>query len=214
MKIVVIGSTGTLGSAVIRALRTRHDVLGVSRHSTPAVDIANPSTVEALFQSIAEIDAVVCCAGRAVFKPLTELSREDFDLSIKSKLMGQVGVIRAAMTRINDGGSITVTSGVLAQRPTVGSGAVSLVNAGLEGFVRVAALEAPRGLRINVVSPPWVKETLEKLGMDPSHGIPADLAAKAYVAAVEGKFQGETIDPTRLPTPVGAPAGVGPLVYP
>lgn len=44
-----------------------------------------------------------------------------------------------------------------------GSAAVSLVNSALEGFGRAAALEAPRGIRVNVVSPPWVTETLQAM---------------------------------------------------
>jgi NAD(P)-dependent dehydrogenase (short-subunit alcohol dehydrogenase family) len=55
---------------------------------------------------------------------------------------------------------------LLAMHPIRGSASVSLVNAGLEGFVRAAALEMPRRLRINAVSPPWVKEKMVKLGMD------------------------------------------------
>jgi NAD(P)-dependent dehydrogenase (short-subunit alcohol dehydrogenase family) len=58
------------------------------------------------------------------------------------------------------GGSVTVTSGVLARQPMPGGAAISMVNAGLEGFVRGAAAEAPRGVRVNAVSPPWVTETL------------------------------------------------------
>lgn len=198
MKIVVIGSTGTIGAAVVRALSGRHEVIGASRSGEPRVDIETPSSVAALFASLSGIDAVVCCAGRAAFKPIDQLSDEDLRFSVGSKLMGQVAVIRAAMPRLNDGGSITVTSGVLSQKPMPGSGAVSLVNAGLEGFVRAAALEAPRGIRVNAVSPPWVEETLLKLQMDPSIGMPAEAVAKAYVAAVEGKHQGQTLDPAQL----------------
>jgi len=91
-----------------------------------------------------------------------------------------------------------VTTGVLAMRPMPGSAAISLVNAGLEGFVRAAALEMPRRLRINAVSPSWVKETLVKLRMDPAPGLAAADVAKAYVAAVEGAYQGKILDPSRI----------------
>ena len=96
---------------------------------------------------------------------------------------------------MRDGGSVTVTSGVLAQRPMPGGAAISMVNAGLEGFVRGAAAEATRGVRVNVVSPPWVSETLVALKMDPSQGLPAATVARAYVAAVTGRGNGETLDP-------------------
>jgi NAD(P)-dependent dehydrogenase (short-subunit alcohol dehydrogenase family) len=109
--------------------------------------------------------------------------------------MGQVSVTRTAKDHLRDGGSITLTTGVLAVQPTAGSASISMVNAGLEGFVRAAALELPRKLRINAVSPPWVRETLIKLGMDPTPGLPSAEVAKAYVAAVEGSHQGRILDP-------------------
>ena len=49
-------------------------------------------------------------------------------------------------------------------------------------------------MRVNVVSPPWISETLTALNMDPSLGITAAACAKAYVAAIEGKYQGQTLD--------------------
>src|SRR5256886_12648606 len=134
-------------------------------------------------------------AGQARFKPLDELSDADFHFSIDNKLMGQVNLVRYGLGSIVDGGSITITSGVLAQQPSRGSAAISLVNAGLEGFARAAALEAPRGIRINVVSPPWVTETLQALGMPLQGGLPAATVAQAYVACVEGTATGQVISP-------------------
>lgn len=196
MKIVVIGSTGTIGAAVARALAKQHEVIGIHRKSNPGVDITQHGSIKNLFDKVTGIDAVVSCAGGAAWKPLDQLTDEDFAMSLGYKLMGQANIVRAALRHVRDGGSVTVTSGVLAQKPTVGSAAVSLVNAGLEGFVRAAALEAPRGIRVNVVSPPWVTETLAQLGMDTSHGVPADRVAQAYVSVVEGTQQGATIQAT------------------
>jgi hypothetical protein len=65
----------------------------------------------------------------------------------------------------------------------------------LKALFRGAALEMPRRLRINPVSPPWVKETMVKLGMDPAAGLSAADVAKAYVVAVEGSDQGAILDP-------------------
>lgn len=193
MKIVVIGSTGTIGAAVVRALAKQHEVIGIHRKSDPGVDITQAASIKNLFDKITGIDAVISCAGGAAWKPLDQLTDEDFAMSLGYKLMGQANIVRAALRHVRDGGSVTVTSGILAQKPMVGSAAVSLVNAGLEGFVRAAALEAPRRIRVNVVSPPWVTETLAKLGMDTSHGLPADRVAQAYVSVVEGTQQGATI---------------------
>ena len=194
MKIVVIGATGTIGKAVAEALAARHEVVRVSRNGTPRADLEDAASLARLCEAVKDVDAVVSCAGRAAFKPLAQLSDADFEVGLRSKLMGQVNLVRIAMRHLRDGGSITLTSGVMAHEPMPGGAAISLVNAALEGFVTGAAIELPRGLRINVVSPPWISETLAALKMDPKGGIPAADCAKAFVAAVEGKDQGRTLD--------------------
>lgn len=193
MKIIVIGATGTIGKAVADALG-KHEVVRVSRNGPVKADLEDPASLERLFETVKDVDAVICCAGSAAFKPLEQLSDEDFQLGLRSKLMGQVNLVRAAMRHVRDGGSITLTSGVLAREPMPGGAAISLVNAALEGFVTGAAIELPRGLRLNVVSPPWISETLLALKMDPKIGIPAAACAQAYVAAFEGSDRGKTID--------------------
>lgn len=171
MKAVVIGATGTIGQAVAAALEERgHEVLRVGRTSGDyQADIADPESVKKLFEEAAPFDAVVCAAGEAAFDDLTELSDDDFELSLTSKLMGQVNLVRCGLPHLREkGGSFTLVSGVLSQEPTPGSAAVSMVNAGVEAFARAAALEMPPGVQVNVVSPPWVSETLEAMGRDPS----------------------------------------------
>ena len=195
MKIIVVGATGTIGAEVVEALSTRHEVVGVARGTELKVNLEEPATVRALFERIREPDAVISCAGGAVFKPFAELTDADYELGLRSKLMGQVSLARIAKDHLRDGGSITLTTGVLAMQPMPESASISMVNAGLEGFVRAAALKLPRKLRINAVSPPWVKETLIKLRMDPAPGMASAAVAKAYVAAVEGSHQGKILDP-------------------
>lgn len=194
MKVIVIGATGTIGAPLVKQLTDRgHEVVAASRHSAMRVDIAEPDSIESLFKQVPRADAVVCCAGEAVFKPFPALSDEDFQVGLHSKLMGQVNLARTAARSIADGGSITLTAGVLASQPMVGSASISLVNAALEGFVRAAALELPRGLRINVVSPPWVTETLTRLGMHAEVQARAADVALAYVALVEGTQDGQVV---------------------
>lgn len=194
MKIIVIGATGTIGKAVADALAGKHEVVRASRSGAVKADLEDPASLARLFETVKDVDAVVCCAGSAAFKPLAQLSDGDFQVGLRSKLMGQVNLVRTAMRHLRDGGSITLTSGVLAHEPMPGGAAISLVNAALEGFVTGAAIELPRGLRVNVVSPPWITETLVALKMDPKIGIPAADCAKAYVAAVEGRDTGKTLD--------------------
>lgn len=195
MRVIVVGATGTIGRAVADALDARHEVLRVS-HSTGdlRVDIASPDSIRRLFQQTGPVDAVVSCAGSGAFRPLEQLTDDDFAFSLRNKLMGQVNLVRLGLEHVKDGGSFTLTSGVLAQSPMPGSAAISLVNAGLEGFTRAAALEAPRGIRVNVVSPPWVSETLEAMGQDGAGGLPAATVAKAYVHSLETGTTGTVLD--------------------
>jgi NAD(P)-dependent dehydrogenase (short-subunit alcohol dehydrogenase family) len=195
MRILLIGATGTIGRAVAAAL-SKHDLIMASHEKAPEkVDITDPGSIQALLKRVGQVDAIVSAAGGAAFKPLAELTDADFAFSLKSKLMGQVNVTRYGFAAVKDGGSITLTGGTLSQQPMIGSGAVSLVNAGLEGFGRAAALEAPRRIRVNVVSPPWVSETLQAMGQDPKGGLPAAAVAKSYVASVEGRDTGRIITP-------------------
>lgn len=195
MKVVIVGATGTIGRAVVQALSGRHEVIEVGKtRGAYQADITSKDSIQRLFQAVAPFDALVSTTGAGAFKGLTELTDEDFQHSLSNKLMGQVNLARLALPHLRDQGSITLTSGVLAQEPMKGSAAISLVNAGLEGFGRAAALEAPRGIRVNVVSPPWVNETLDAMGMKGVPGMPAVKVAAAYVESVEGKRTGEVLD--------------------
>lgn len=199
MRVIVIGGTGTIGSAVVAALSARHEVVVVGRsRGSVHMDLASPDSIRAMFEAVGAFDAVVSAAGQAKFGRLPELTDADYAFSFSNKLMGQVNLVRIGCQFMADGGSFTLTSGVLSQEPITGSVSISMVNAGIEGFVRAAALEVPRGIRINVVSPPWVTETLIARKMDPSHGMPVATVARAYLASIEGSMTGHTLDPRKL----------------
>lgn len=197
MRILVIGANGTIGRAVVAALSAGNEIISASLRSSPVkVDMADPESIRRMYRSLGKLHAVVCAAGQAKFAPLAQLGDADFRFCLDNKLMGQVNVVRFGFDHMEDGGSFTLTTGILAQAPMPGSAAISLVNAGLEGFVRAAAMEAPRNVRVNAVSPPWVTETLQALKMDVSQGLPAAVVARAYVRSVTGDDTGSTLQPS------------------
>jgi NAD(P)-dependent dehydrogenase (short-subunit alcohol dehydrogenase family) len=196
MRILVIGASGTIGKEVVALLGRSHEVVRAARSGGDVtVDIRDVASLRSALDGVKPLDAIVSAAGSGAWKPLAELSDDDFARSLGYKLMGQVNVIRYGFEALRDGGSITVTSGILAANPMQGSAAISLVNSGLEGFARAAALEAPRGIRVNVVSPPWVSETLVEMGQDPSGGLPSATVARTYAESVEGTMTGQILVP-------------------
>jgi len=193
MKIVLIGASGTIGRAVQAELSQRHEV--VSANSTSGdfrVDIADPASIRQLYARVGEFDAVVSTAGKVHFGPLEQFTAEQFDVGLRNKLMGQVSLVTLGLAHIRDGGSFTLTSGLLNEEPIRQGASASMVNGGLEGFVRSAAIELPRGLRINLVSPTVIEEALPAYGpfFRGVKGVPAAEAALGYARSVEGAQTG------------------------
>jgi NAD(P)-dependent dehydrogenase (short-subunit alcohol dehydrogenase family) len=192
MRIVVVGATGTIGSAVSAALESSgHQVLRVGASSGDVrADIANPTSIRALYAGAGRVDAVVCCAGLAKSGPLQDLTDADFATSLQSKLMGQVNLVRYGLGVVTEGGSFTLTSGDLSQKPAPRASAMSMAGAAVEAFARAAALDLEGRYRVNVVSPVWVAESRMKAGLDPMPGIWAKDLARYYVDFVEGDQTG------------------------
>jgi len=193
MRIILIGATGTIGGAVANILSARHEVISASRSGDIRVDLSDPRSISAMYEKVGKIDAIVSAAGSGAFGPLDALTDEDFAFGLGNKLMGQVNLVRIGSRYINDNGSFTLTSGVLAQEPMPGSVSISMANAALEGFTRAAALELADGQRVNTVSPVFVRETMEMMGMDSAWGMPAAQVAYAYKTAVEGDASGTVL---------------------
>lgn len=193
MKVLVIGH-GHVGSAAASALSTRHDVITVSRGTDPRVDLDELDSIAELFRVIGPVDAVVVCVGSVPFKPLEQLGREDYSAGLANKVLGQLEVVRVATEFISDGGSMTLTSGILA-REAVATGAVaSAANGAIESFVVSAAAELPRGIRINAVSPTVLSSA--PAYFDTFVGFPPvspELVGQAYLRAVSGVANGSVI---------------------
>lgn len=189
MKIIVIGATGTIGRAVSEELATRHEVVKVGMtQGQYQVDITDIGNVHRLFAQVGKADGVVVAAGKMHLGPLAEMTPEQMNIGLQHKLMGQVNVALAAQKYLNDGGSITLTSGVASEDPIRYGANAAMTNSALEGFVHAAAIELSRGLRINVVSPSVLEESMPVygpyfLGFEP---VPARRVALAYAKSVDG----------------------------
>ncbi len=194
MKIIVVGASGTLGKAIVNELAPRHDIIPVGRSSGDyQVDITDFDSVKSLFDRVGRVDAVVSAAGGAHFGPLPEATPEQLWVGLKDKLMGQVNLVLAGQHKLNDGGSFTLTSGVLTYNPIVNGANLSMVNGALEAFARAAAIELPRGLRINVASPSVLQESMDSYGpyFRGFEAVSAARAALAYSRSVEGRETGK-----------------------
>lgn len=195
MKILLIGATGLIGTQVHTLLSQAHEVIPVGyKGGMYQVDIADPVSIQTLFEKVGQVDAVISTAGLAAFGALAELTDEQFQLGLTNKLMGQINLLRIGKKFISPKGVILLTSGVLATDPIPGSAAIATVNGALNAFVKAAALELGSELRINTISPIFVKETMEMMGMDSTSGLSAADTAKAYQGALEGSMSGEVID--------------------
>lgn len=196
MKILVVGGTGTIGAGIVNELKRDHEVLVASLHQASlTVDITSEESIRALYQSVGKVDAVVCATGKVQFAALEDISAEDYHLGLMNKLMGQVNLVRIGLDYLNDKGSFTLTSGVLNHDPIKLGSSASMVNGAIDAFVKAAAIEMPRGLRINSVSPTVLTESMASYG-DYFKGFkPVPLAdvVLAYRKSVDGLLTGQVL---------------------
>ena len=195
MKALVIGATGSIGGVVADALAARgHDVIRASRSGDEAVDVNDAASIGALFERVGTVDAVVVAVGSVPFKPLSELTRDDYVAAFTGKTLAQIEVVRQALPHLADGGSITLTSGVLAREPIATGAAAAMANGALESFTITAAAEAPRGIRINAISPDVLANSPGYHSSFPGHRpVTDEEVAAAAVRSVEGVITGRIL---------------------
>lgn len=196
MKLLIIGGNGTIGKKVSAYFSKKHEIIVGGRQSgNVTVDIADSRSIQAMFDRAGKIDAIVCIAGEAKWAPFDSLTEEDFYIGLRSKLMGQVNLVRIGQDFLNPGGSFTLTTGILADHPVVMTTSAALVNGAIHSFVRAAALELKNEHRINVVSSGLVEDAVEKYeAYFPGHNpIPMQKVINGYVRSVEGKGSGKII---------------------
>jgi NAD(P)-dependent dehydrogenase (short-subunit alcohol dehydrogenase family) len=196
MKILLIGASGTIGRRIYETLSNKHHIVRASREGEDVnVDMTSADSIEQMYKSVSDIDAVICAAGPAKFGVFRDMTEDDFYVGIRGKMMGQVNLVRIGQNYINDGGSFTLTTGILAEEPIAGSTAVTLLNAGLNGFALAAAQELGGELRVNVVSPTIVEDSIDAygdafVGFEPA---PMDRVFNAYVRCITGQFTGRVL---------------------
>lgn len=192
MKILLIGASGTIGRAVAHELGQRHDIIAVGKtQGQHQVDITRSDSIRALFERVGNVDAIVSTAGGLHFGPLAEMTAEQFRIGLHDKLLGQVDLALIGQHYLNQGGSITLTSGIVSDEPIRFGANASAVNSAIDGFVRGAAVEL-RDARINSVSPNVLRESWAGYGpyFPGFEAVPAERVALAYSRSVEGAQTG------------------------
>ncbi|MGC5326911.1 short chain dehydrogenase [Brevibacillus sp. SYSU BS000544] len=195
MKILLLGANGTIGSAIQNELQSNNEIISAGRSGADiAVDITSPESIKAMYQTVGKVDAVISTPGQVFFGPLSELTPENNEIAIQSKLKGQVNLVLLGMDHVNDGGSFTLTTGITMDDPIKGGASAAMACGAIRAFVQAAAIEMPRGIRINNVSPNVLVESFEKYrpyfpGFEP---VPASRVALAYRKSVEGAQTGQT----------------------
>jgi NAD(P)-dependent dehydrogenase (short-subunit alcohol dehydrogenase family) len=193
MRVLIVGASGTIGRAVAAELGQRHEVVTAGRNSGDIrLDITDSESIRAAYADAGPLDAVVSTAGTVRFAPFAELDSEGYEIGLRDKLMGQVNLVLIGRDSIADGGSFTLTTGVLDREPIVAGSSASMVNGAVNAFVGAAAIEMPRGQRINAVSPGVIQEALEAYApyFRGFESVPAARAALAYSRSVEGARTG------------------------
>ena len=196
MRILIIGGNGTIGRPVSEHFSTEHEVIVAGRNSgNVQIDIADSKSIQKGLDSLQNLDAIVCIAGEAKWADFGELSEEDYYIGIRSKLMGQVNLVRIGQNFLNPGGSITLSTGILADDPVLKTSSAAMVNGAIHSFVQAVSLELERGIRVNAVSLGVVEDAYEKYKeYFPGHN-PVSMAktVNAYVRSVCGKDNGKVI---------------------
>ncbi|MER2473111.1 short chain dehydrogenase [Photorhabdus laumondii] len=197
MRVIVIGASGTIGKAISEELEKNHEVIRAGRNGLDVVvDITSVDSIKSMYERIGKVDAVVSATGSAHFGSISELTPELNEIGINSKLKGQINLVLLGMDYINDGGSFTLTTGIIMDDPILQGASAAMANGGVKAFVKSAAIEMPRGIRINSVSPNVLQESLDKYGefFPGFNAVPASRVALAFRKSVDGAQTGQNYE--------------------
>jgi NAD(P)-dependent dehydrogenase (short-subunit alcohol dehydrogenase family) len=171
--VVVVGGSSGIGLEVARQAKqagadvaiagrsaekleaAAHEIGGASM---AVADIADEMAVARLFEGLGSVDHVFVSAGGLTAGPLVTADLRSFKQGVDERIWGNLHVIRAAAPKMS-GGSITLMSGIRAERPAPGTSMTTALVAAVEGLTKALALElAP--IRVNAVAPGWVDTPL------------------------------------------------------
>ncbi len=195
MKVLLVGASGTIGKSIIKELAPRHEIIEVGKTKGQyLVDITNIDSVRQLFSKVGKVDAIIAAAGGVHWGSLKDMTADEFRIGLNEKLMGQVNLTLIGQEFLNDGGSITLTSGSLSHDPHVGGASFTTVNSAVDGFIRGVSVELDRDRRINSVSPNVLVESWDIYGggVPGTTPVPAAKVALAYRKSIEGRQTGQT----------------------
>ena len=165
MKILLVGATGTIGQIVYEELKADAEIIQASRHAPDyPVDITSQDSIKQLFNQVCPLDGIICTVGAAHFGPLEEMTPEQNLIAVHSKQLGQINMVLLGQKYLRDHGSITLTTGILMDDPLKTAASAAMANGAVSAFVKSAAIEIPRGIRINHVSPSMLEKSKEKHG--------------------------------------------------
>ncbi|WP_370936973.1 short chain dehydrogenase [Amycolatopsis sp. cg13] len=197
MKILVVGGAGTIGRRLVPELRSRgHEVVVAGRTSGEVrVDLAEPETIAAMYRAVGAVEAVVSIAAHGALDEFATLTSAELHENLRAKFYGQVELVLQGQHHAADGASFTLTSGIFADQawPHVTGGGV--ISGALHSFVLSAAIELPRGMRVNAVSPTLIGDSVDAFsehfpGMRP---VPMDEVVRHYLNCVESDITGTVV---------------------
>jgi NAD(P)-dependent dehydrogenase (short-subunit alcohol dehydrogenase family) len=167
-KILVIGGSSGIGKAVAEmAYNMGNEVILTSRQLAKArsvaqqigdtvtglqLDINDETGVHTFFSQLSPQDHIYIAAGGTKIGSLTEDTMDKNLQAFNTRLLGSLYVVRAAIHKMNDGGSFVFTGGISTDRPISGAWVSGLGTAAAEQLARVLVMEYTH-VRFNAVAP-------------------------------------------------------------
>ena len=200
MRVLIVGAFGTIGKYVKKELERDCEIITASLSQGDLQVVLNSTdSINTMYESITNpLDAVVCVASRGVvLKHITEVQISDYQTSLQQKFYGQIHLVLAGMSKLRQGGSFTLTTGIMNRDFIKHGSAPAVVNSAVEGFVKAASLELPNNLRLNAVSPALLEDSAPAYaeycpGFEPVTGIKV---ARAYRRSIYGIQTGQIFRP-------------------